>query len=102
VPGRAHHGAHLDGCGWRAGHQGETPEWILGRRPEIQGASRRLRADHESIGYSKWRIEHAYAILPAVAYVSQHLATYVEFPPRQKAGTFGLDQVLEKLQQNDN
>jgi hypothetical protein len=23
----------------------------------------------------------------------------VEFPPRQKAGTFGLDQVLEKLQQ---
>jgi arylsulfatase len=58
------------------------------------------RADHESIGYSQWRIEHAYAILPAVAYVSQHLATYVDFPPRQKAGTFGLDQVLEKLQQN--
>ena len=56
------------------------------------------RADHEGIGYSKWRVEHAYAILPAVGYVSQHLATYVEFPPRQKAGTFGLDQVLQKLQ----
>jgi hypothetical protein len=49
------------------------------------------RADHESIGYSKWRIDHAYAILPAVAYVSQHLATNVDFPPRQKAGAFGLD-----------
>jgi len=23
----------------------------------------------------------------------------VEFPPRQKAGTFGLDQVLQKLQE---
>ena len=56
------------------------------------------RADHESIGYSKWRVDHAYAILPAVGYVSQHLSTYVDYPPRQKAGTFGLDQVLEKLQ----
>jgi arylsulfatase len=58
------------------------------------------RADHESIGYSTWRVEHAYAILPAVGYVSQHLATYKEFPPRQKAGTFGLDQVLQKLQES--
>jgi len=57
------------------------------------------RTDHEAIGYSRWRIDHAYAILPFVGYVSQHLATYKEFPPRQKAGTFGLDQVLEKLQQ---
>jgi arylsulfatase A-like enzyme len=58
------------------------------------------RADHESIGYGVWRVDHAYAILPAVGYVSQHLATYKEFPPRQKAGTFGLDQVLEKLQES--
>jgi len=59
------------------------------------------RADHESIGYGKWRVEHAFAILPAANYVSQHLATYVAFPPRQKAGTFGLDQALEKLQEGD-
>jgi len=58
------------------------------------------RADHEAIGYAKWRAERAFAILPAVGYVSQHLATYKEFPPRQKAGTFGLDQVLEKLQES--
>jgi len=57
------------------------------------------RADHESIGYGKWRIEHAYALLPAANYVGQHLATYVEFPPRQKVGTFGLEQVLQKLQE---
>jgi arylsulfatase len=51
------------------------------------------------VGYGKWRVEHAFAILPAVGYVSKHLGTYVEFPPRQKAGTFGLDQVLQKLQE---
>jgi arylsulfatase len=27
------------------------------------------------------------------------LKTYVEYPPRQKPGSFNLDQVLEKLQQ---
>ena len=41
-----------------------------------------------------------YALVPAQVFVGKHLATYKEFPPRQKAGTFGLDQVLEKLQQN--
>jgi arylsulfatase len=35
-----------------------------------------------------------------VGYVRQHLATYKEFPPRRKAGTFGLDQVLEKLHED--
>jgi arylsulfatase len=58
------------------------------------------RTDHEAIGYSRWRIDHAYALLPFAGYVGQHLATYKEFPPRQKAGTFGLDQVLEKLQES--
>jgi arylsulfatase A-like enzyme len=57
------------------------------------------RADHESVSYSKWRAERAFAILPAVNYVGEHLATYVAYPPRQKAGTFGLDQVLQKLQE---
>ena len=44
-------------------------------------------------------MEHAYAILPFVGYVGKHLATYKDFPPRQKAGTFGLDEVLKKLQE---
>ncbi|HYV30591.1 MAG TPA: arylsulfatase, partial [Candidatus Binatia bacterium] len=56
------------------------------------------RTDREAIGYTKWRAEHAYVLLPAATYVGQHLATYVAFPPRQKAGTFGLDEVLKKLQ----
>ena len=57
------------------------------------------RADHEAASYDIWRFNRAFAILPAVAYVSQHLATYKDFPPRQKPGSFNLEQVLEKLQQ---
>ena len=39
------------------------------------------------------------ALVPAQAYVAQHLATYQEFPPRQKPGSFSLDEVLAKLQE---
>jgi arylsulfatase len=38
-------------------------------------------------------------MVPAQAFVAQHLATYKEFPPRQKPGSFNLDRVLEKLQE---
>jgi arylsulfatase len=31
--------------------------------------------------------------------VGQFLATFKEFPPSQKVGSFSLDQVLESLQQ---
>jgi arylsulfatase len=58
------------------------------------------RADHEAANYPIWRMERAFLILPAVDYVAQHLATYQKFPPRKKAGSFNLNQVLETLQQN--
>ena len=50
----------------------------------------------------RWRVEHAFVLVPAQAYVAKHLATYRDFPPRQKAGSFSLDQVLEKLQRTDS
>jgi arylsulfatase len=34
---------------------------------------------------------------PAQQYVAQFLGTFKEFPPSQKAGSFGIDQVLKKL-----
>ena len=58
------------------------------------------RADHEAAMYPIWRMERAFLILPAVDYVAQHLATYQKFPPRQEAGSFNLNQVLETLQKN--
>ncbi len=60
------------------------------------------RADHEAIGYPQWRFERVFALVPAQAFVAKHLATYQEFPPRQKPGSFALDQVLNKLQESTN
>jgi len=57
------------------------------------------RADHEAIGYSAWRLNRAYVLVPAQAFVGQHLASYKDYPPRQKPGSFSLDQVLQKLQE---
>jgi arylsulfatase len=57
------------------------------------------RADHEAGAYDRWFIDHVFVMVPAQAFVAQHLATYKEFPPRQKPGSFNLDRVLEKLQE---
>jgi arylsulfatase len=56
------------------------------------------RADHESIGYRTWRVERMYMLAPGAAYVGQFIATFRDFPPRQKPGSFNLDRVLESLE----
>jgi len=56
------------------------------------------RADHETFGYDHWRLERAFVLVPAQSYVAKFIATFQEFPPRQKPGSFSLDQVLESLQ----
>jgi arylsulfatase len=56
------------------------------------------RADHESIGYETWRVERMYMLAPGAAYVGRFIATFREFPPRQKPGSFNLDRVLESLE----
>jgi arylsulfatase A-like enzyme len=57
------------------------------------------RAQNDAGDYDRWRVEHAFMLVPAQAYVAAHLKTYVEFPPRQKPGSFSLDHVLSKLQE---
>jgi len=56
------------------------------------------QADHISIGYAQWRIERVFALVPAQAYVAKFLSTFKDYPPRQKPGSFSIDQVLESLQ----
>ena len=58
------------------------------------------RAQVDAGEYARWRVEHAFALVPAQAYVAKHLATYQQFPPRQKPGSFALDQVLQKLKEH--
>ncbi len=58
------------------------------------------RADHDAIGYSEWRINRVFLLVPAQAFVGQFLQTFVEYPPRQKPPSFGIDQVLDSLQRS--
>ena len=55
------------------------------------------RADEDGIGYQTWRFNRVFALVPAQAYVAQWLQSFREFPPRQKAASFGIDQVMESL-----
>ena len=48
--------------------------------------------------YHDWQIDRAFLLVPAQAYVGKFLTTFKEYPPRQKAASFSLDQVMEKLQ----
>jgi arylsulfatase A-like enzyme len=56
------------------------------------------RATITSNTYFDWLLDHAYLLVPAQAYVARFLATFKEFPPRQKAASFSLKQVMEKLE----
>jgi arylsulfatase len=56
------------------------------------------QADHTSIGYDRWRIERVFALVPAQAFVGAFLGTFRDYPPRQKPGSFSIDQVLDSLQ----
>ena len=57
------------------------------------------RADITSNTYYDWLIDHAYLMVPAQAYVGQFLATFRDYPQRQKAATFNMDEVMSKLQE---
>ncbi len=55
------------------------------------------RADTTSNTYWDWFMSKGYMILAAQAIVAQFLATFKDFPPRQKAASFTIDQALEKM-----
>jgi arylsulfatase A-like enzyme len=57
------------------------------------------RAESDSGAYDDWRIRRGYVLAPAQDFVGEHLQTYAAFPPRQKPGSFSLDQVMAKLQE---
>jgi arylsulfatase len=55
------------------------------------------RADTTSNTYWDWVMDNLYILLAATGLVTEFLATFEEFPPRQKAATFTIDQVMAKL-----
>ncbi len=56
------------------------------------------RADRTSNTYWDWVMDHVFLFVPAQKVVGDFLKSFVEYPPRQKAASFTIDQVMEKLQ----
>ena len=55
------------------------------------------RADITSNTYYDWFLSHDYMVGAADAIVEEFLQTFKEFPPRQRAATFTIDQAIEKM-----
>jgi len=55
------------------------------------------RAEITSNTYYDWILDRAFLLVPSQAYVGNFLATFKDYPPRMKAASFSLDQVMEKI-----
>ncbi len=67
-------------------HQPAGPE-------DLQSSDRR----HHT--YYDWLLDHAFLMVPAQDYVGQFLLSFKDYPQRQKAASFNLDEVMEKLKE---
>jgi arylsulfatase len=57
------------------------------------------RADITSNTYYDWLLDHAFELVPAQAYVGKFLMTFKDYPQRQKAASFNMDEVMEKMKE---
>jgi arylsulfatase A-like enzyme len=56
------------------------------------------RADITSNTYWDWMLDHAFLLVPAQAFVGQMIGSFVEFPRRQEAASFSIEDALRKMQ----
>jgi arylsulfatase len=57
------------------------------------------RADVTSNTYYDWLMDHVFILVPAQDYVGQFLLTFKDYPQRQKAASFNMDEVFAKLKE---
>jgi arylsulfatase len=55
------------------------------------------RSYRTSNTYWDWVIDHAYMIVPSQAVVAKFLDSFQEYPPRMRAASFSIDQVMERM-----
>lgn len=58
------------------------------------------RADITSNTYWDWVLDHVFMLYPLQPMVGEFLASFQDYPPRQHAASFTIDQVVEKIQAN--
>jgi arylsulfatase len=51
----------------------------------------------DSLFYDKWTADHTFIQVPAQVLVRQWIESFKEFPPRAKAASFTVDQIVESL-----
>ena len=56
------------------------------------------RSTITSNSYMNWWIEHTWMLVPVQQKVAAFIGTFKEYPPRAKAASFTVDQVMETLQ----
>ena len=50
--------------------------------------------------YYDWALDHAYLLVPAQAYIANFIGTFKDYPPRQSAASFNMDDVMKTLKEN--
>jgi arylsulfatase A-like enzyme len=55
------------------------------------------RADITSNTYYDWLLDHLYLMMPAQTYVGNFIMSFKDYPPRQKAQSYNLDEMLKKM-----
>ena len=58
------------------------------------------RADITSNTYYDWVLDHSFVAVPVQAYVGKFLMTFKDYPQRQKASSFNMDEILQKLKES--
>ena len=58
------------------------------------------RADITSNTYYDWLLDHAFLLVPVQEGVGKFLMTFKDYPQRQKAASFNVDDVLKKLSES--
>lgn len=51
----------------------------------------------DSIYYADWQAHRAFMFVPAQAIVAKYIESFKEFPPRAKAASFTVSDVMDKL-----
>jgi arylsulfatase len=55
------------------------------------------RADTDANNYDTWWIRRIFALVPAQTFVGEYIATFKEFPLRQKPAKFNVEDALKTL-----
>jgi len=93
-------------------HFAISDRWVGGGQPKILTFPQvgNLRVDpferhidsDDSPGYTFWSLDHVFVWMPMQVKVGEFIATFKDYPQRQKSASFNLDQVLEKLSRTEH